>query len=155
MKDKSQYGNSLFDLIKKLSGHGSLVIVLLPLQNSSKLISGAFDHTIRIWNLSTYKEEKKIDELVCNVNTSILEIDNKRVIVSGNGFINVLNIETSIVEQLIENIEFTQVLKLIKIRDNQVFCGCYSRKTIKYDININIYLILDNKFHDKNSTGII
>ena len=50
-----------FKIAYKLQGHSDKIVVLLQLKNGY-LVSGSYDHTIKVWDLNTYQEIATIKE---------------------------------------------------------------------------------------------
>ena len=127
------------------------------------MISGSWDGTLRLWNMSTYQCDKVIEGVYCNDINSLCQIDKNRVIVGGHNSFSIVNIDKCIIEKRIEDETLGYVRCFLKLRDNKtILCGCeydgsfcfYDMKTEQYKITMNnhkgvisdLLLIDDNTF---------
>ena len=61
--------------IKVLEGHSNFVKSLLYMKERDILISGSWDETLRLWNMSTYQCDKVIKGVRCYCHNSLYQID--------------------------------------------------------------------------------
>ena len=88
--------------IKVLEGHWDYVNSLLYIKERDIMISGSFDVTLRIWNMSTYQCITVIERVECCYSTnSLYQIDKDRVIVGWVNSFCILNIDICVIEQTI------------------------------------------------------
>ena len=64
-----------------LTGHSNFVYSLLYIKERDIMISGSWDGTLRLWNMSTYQCDKVIERVGCYSTNSLYQIDKNRVIV--------------------------------------------------------------------------
>ena len=148
--------------IKVLEGHSSGVKSLLYIKERDILISGSWDETLRIWNMSTYQCDKVIDGVYCYYTNSLYQIDKDRVIVGeGSWFksFSIVNIDKCVIEKTIKDESLGAVKCFLKLRDNKtILCGCsygfcfYDMNTEQYKITKNNHnAITDLLFKDDNT----
>ena len=109
------------------------------------MISGSWDSTLRLWNMSTYQCVTVIKGVKCCDNNSIYQIDKDRVIVGGYNTFYIVNIDKCIIEKTIEDISLGTVNCFLKLRDNHtILCGCSDGKFCFYDMNTEEYKTTKN-----------
>ena len=69
--------------IKVLEGHWDYVTSLLYIKERDVMISGSYDETLHLWNMSTYQCITVIEGVDCCSTNSLYQIDKDRVIVGG------------------------------------------------------------------------
>ena len=143
--------NHPYNLIKTLNGHTGRVTSIIQLKDKDILISGSSygDKTLRKWNLLTYQCVKIINTIYCCDKNSLLEIDNNRIIVGGYNVITIVNISNDIIEHQIENYKLSYVDSFLKLRDGNIFCGCYNGLICLYDIKLNTLSFREKKIHNE------
>ena len=128
--------------IKVLKGHSYYVYSLLYIIERDILISGSYDKTLHIWNMSTYQCDKVIEGVDCYSNNSLYQIDKDRVIVGGYDSFSIVNIDKCIIEKIIDDESFEKVCCFLKLRDNKtILCGCYFGVFCFYDMKTEQYKI--------------
>ena len=110
------------------------------------MISGSYNVTLRIWNMSTYQCDKVIEGVeCCYFHNSLYQIDKDRVIVGGGNSFSIVNIDKCIIEKRIEDESFEGVYSFLKLRDNKtILCGCYNGIFCFYDMNTEQYKITND-----------
>ena len=155
--------------IKVLREHSNSTTSLLYIKERDVMISGSFDYTLRLWNMSTYQCITVIEGVDrCFIN-SLYQIDKDRVIVGGDKSFCIVNIDKCIIEKRIKDKSLGYVYCFLKLRDNKtILCGCnngilcfeymifcfYDMNTEQYKITndnhqlaiIDLLLIDDNTF---------
>ena len=145
--------------IKVLKGHRNYVSSLLYMKERDILISGSWDVTLRLWNMSTYQCVTVIKGVDCYFTNSLYQIDKDRVIVGAYDSFCIVNIDKCVIKKRINVKSLGYVNCFLKLRDNKtILFGCdygifcfYVMNTKKYKIiNDNHYsdllLIDDNTF---------
>ena len=113
------------------------------------MISGSFDKTLRIWNMSTYQCDKVIEGVDCCSNNSLYQIDKDRVIVGGYNSFCIVNIDKCVIENRIDDKSFEGVDCFLKLRDNKtILCGCNNGIFCFYDMNTEQYKITKYNHND-------
>ena len=144
--------------IKVLKGHSSTVTSLLYIKERDILISGSFDMTLRIWNMSTYQCDKVIEGVDCCSTNSLYQIDKDRVIVGGGGWVksfSIVNIDKCVIEKRIKDKSLGYVRCFLKLRDNKtILCGCEHGIFCFYDMNTEQYKIINDN-HQLAITDIL
>ena len=108
------------------------------------MLSGSWDETLRIWNMSTYQCDKVIEGVDCFFTNSLYQIDKDRVIVGGVNSFSIVNIDKCIIEKRIKD-ESLDVCCFLKLRDNKtILCGCYNGIFCFYDMNTKQYKITND-----------
>ena len=92
-----------------------------------------------------YKIINKVD---CCYSNSLLEIDNNRIIVSGDRVITIVNISNDIIEHQIKNDKLYYAWSLIQLRDGNILCGCENGLICLYDIKLNTLSFREKKIHN-------
>lgn len=85
-------------LLEVLSGHEGPVISLAfaPVATSSTLVSGSWDHTIRIWNCIESSGEHETVEIMSNVTAVAFKPDGEEIAVAAiSGNIQIFNVKTA------------------------------------------------------------
>ena len=136
--------------IKVLEGYCNCVNSLLYIKESDIMISGSWDDTLRLWNMTTYQCYKVIEGVECRWNNSIYQIDKDRVIVGGYYTFSIVNIDKCVLEKKIEDESFGDVPCFLKLRDNHtILCGCNDNGLFCfYDMNTEEYKITKNNHRD-------
>ena len=134
--------------IKVLREHSSLVNSLLYIKERDVMISGSFDYTLRIWNMSTYQCDKVIEGVKCFYINSFYQIDKDRVIVGGYDSFCIVNIDKCVIENRIKDELIGHFYCFLKLRDNKtILCGCYNRIFCFYDMKTEQYKITNDNHH--------
>ena len=134
--------------IKVLTRHWDYAPSLLYIKERDIMISGAFDVTLRLWNMSTYQCDKVIEIKCCNTN-SLYQIDKDRVIVGGVNSFSIVNIDKCIIEKRINVKSLGFVHCFLKLRDNKtILCGCKYGIFCFYDMKTEQYKITKNNHND-------
>ena len=125
------------------------------------MISGAFDITLCLWNLSTYQCDKVIKGVHCYSTNSLYQIDKDKVIVGGVNSFYIVNIDKCVIEKTIKDKSLGGVRCFLKLKDNTILFECsygtfcfYDMKTEQYKITkknhkgyvYDLLLIDDNTF---------
>ena len=140
--------------IATLTGHETRVSSLLYISNKNLLVSGSYDRTLRVWELSTFQCAKIINGVYCHSANSLCLIDNNRVIVGGESNIYIVNITEGTIEKVIEDINLGYVFSFEMLRDKRtVMCGTYSSKFYLCDID-NFSFCFINSGHMDNVNDI-
>ena len=141
--------------IKVLKGHSSYVISLLYIKERDILISGSFDVTLRLWNMSTYQCDKVI-EGVRSFPNSLYQIDKDRVIVGMDNSFSIVNIDKCVIEKTIKDESLGRVYCFLKLRDNKtILCGCNKGIFCFYDMKTEQYKITKNNHNDNISALLL
>ena len=112
------------------------------------MISGAFDGTLRLWNMSTYQCDKVIEGVDCSLNNYLYQIDKDRVIVGEVNSFCIVNIDKCVIEKRIDDESLGYVDCFLKFRDNKtIFCGCKYGIFCFYDMNTEQYKITNDNHH--------
>ena len=134
--------------IKVLRGHSNYVNSLLYIKERDIMISGSYDGTLCLWNMSTY-QCKVIKGVECCSNNSLYQINKDRVIVGGVNSFSIVNIDKCIIEKIIEDESLGGVGCFLKLRDNKtILCGCQYGIFCFYDMNIKQYKITNDNHND-------
>ena len=114
------------------------------------MISGSYDGTLRIWNMSTYQCVNVIEGVQCYFPNSLYQIDKDRVIVGKHkSSFYIVNIEKYIIENIIKDETFRYVSCFLKLRDNKtILCGCDKGTFCFYDMNTEQYTMTKNNHND-------
>ena len=148
--------------INVLEGHSNKVTSLLYMKERDVMISGSYDETLRLWNISTYQCDKVIEGVDRCFTNSLYQIDKDRVIVGGVNSFSIVNIDKCVIEKIIIEDESIGAVKcFLKLRDNKtILCGCdngifcfYDMKTEQYKItnDNHCYAITDLLLIDDNT----
>ena len=141
-----------YTVITKLEGHKASVVSIIQIED--KLISGAWDDMLCIWNSSTYKFEEKIMNVICCWSHSLLELDKNKILVGGMKAIKIVNIEEYIIEQNIQNNELDNIWSLMKLRNGNILCG--NDKGVLFCIDLTTFsIVYKKKGHDKTISSLI
>ena len=109
------------------------------------IISGSWDETLRIWNMSTYQCDKVIEGVDCCFTNSLYQIDKDRVIVGGFDSFCIVNIDKCVIEKIIKDESIEYVDCFLKLRDNKtILCGCVDGIFCFYDMHTEQYKITKN-----------
>ena len=113
------------------------------------MISGSYDETLRLWNMSTYQCDKVIEGVGCCFTNSLYQIDKDRVIVGWVDSFCIVNIDKCVIEKTIKDESIKYVACFLKLRDNKtILCGCYNGIFCFYDMNTKQYKITNDN-HDR------
>lgn len=89
------------------------------------MLSGSYDKTLRIWNISTYQCESIIEGVECYWMNAIYQIDNERVIVGGRNKFTIVDIKNYMIETIIVENTIKYFSCFLKLRDNKtIISGC-------------------------------
>ena len=128
--------------IKVLEGQHA--ISLLYIKERNILISGGILEELRLWDMSTY-QCGKIGGVFCGYINALCQIESNRVIVGGMYTINIVNIDSYVIEKTIKNNELGYVHCFLKFRNsNTILCGCGKGIFCCYDIITEEYKISYN-----------
>ena len=131
--------------IKVLTGHSRDVISLLYIKERDVMISGSYDKTLRLWNMSTYQCDKVIEGVFRCFTNSLYQIDKDRVIVGGDDSFCIVNIDKCVIEKRIKDKSLRRVDCFLKLRENKtILCGCNKGIFCFYDMNTKQYKITKN-----------
>ena len=131
-----------------LTGHSRGATSLLYIKERGIMISGSFDVTLRIWNMSTYQCITVIEGVDYCFTNSLYQIDKDRVIVGGYISFCIVNIDKCIIEKRIKDKSLGSVYCFLKLRDNKtILCGCYKGRFCFYDMNTEQYKITNDNHH--------
>ena len=110
------------------------------------MISGSYDGTLRIWNMSTYQCVNVIEGVQCYFPNSLYQIDKDRVIVGKHkSSFYIVNIDKCVVENIIKDETLGYVRCFLKLRDNKtILCGCDKGIFCFYNIKTEEYRITEN-----------
>ena len=109
------------------------------------MISGSWDVTLCLWNMSTYQCDKVIEGVDCYLTNSLYQIDKDRVIVGEHKSFSIVNIDKCIIEKRIKDESLGYVRCFLKLRDNKtILCGCDNGIFCFYDMNTKQYKITKN-----------
>ena len=109
------------------------------------MISGSWDGTLRLWNMSTYQCDKVIEGVDCCSTNSLYQIDKDRVIVGEHKSFCIVNIDKCVIENRIDDESFKGVDCFLKFRDNKtILCGCNNGIFCFYDMNTEQYKITND-----------
>ena len=112
------------------------------------MISGSYDVTLRIWNMSTYQCITVIEGVYCCFTNSLYQIDKDRVIVGEHNSFCIVNIDKCIIEKRIKDESLGDVNCFLKFRDNKtILCGCDNGIFCFYDMKKDEYKITKNNHH--------
>ena len=132
----------------KLRGHRIWVNSLLYIKERGIMISGSWDETLRLWNMSTYQCDKVIEGVDCS-HHSLYQIDKDRVIVGEHNSFSIVNIDKCIIEKRIKDESIVYVGCFLKLRDNKtILCGCKYGIFCFYDMNTEQYKITNDNHND-------
>ena len=113
------------------------------------MISGSFDVTLRLWNMSTYQCDIVIEGVYRCFTNALYQIDKDRVIVGGVNSFSIVNIDKCVIEKTIKDKSLGYVRCFLKLRDNKtILCGCYNGIFCFYDMNTKQYKITKNNHND-------
>ena len=143
--------------IKVLREHRDYVKSLLYIKERDILISGSYDETLRLWNMSTYQCDKVIEGVDCYFTHNYLyQIDKDRVIVGGVNSFSIVNIDKYVIEnRIIEDKSLIYVHCFLKLRDNKtILCGCKNGIFCFYDMNTEQYKITKNN-HNRDISDLL
>ena len=122
-----------------LEGHSDWVNSLLYMKERDIMISGSFDKTLLLWNMSTYCITV-IEGVECYSTNSLYQIDKDRVIVGGEDSFSIVNIDKCVIEKRIDDESLGRVYCFLKLRDNKtILCGCDDGILLFYDMNTKEY----------------
>lgn len=141
--------NSPYTLVKTLEGHTGCVNSIIQLKGKDILISGSSDWNLIKWDLVTYERNNVTDGVLCSYQNSMIEIDNKKIIVGGDK-ITVVNVSNCRIEYTIIKDELGFVYSFMILRDGNILCGYDNGLLCIYDIQNNTLTLKENKIHDKN-----
>ena len=135
--------------INVLEGHSSHANSLLYMKERDILISGSYDKTLRLWNMSTYQCITVIEGVDCYFINSLYQIDKDRVIVVGYYSFCIVNIDNCIIEKRIKDESLGDVRCFLKLRANKtILCGCQYGIFCFYDMNTEQYKITKNNHNN-------
>ena len=143
-------------LVKVLKGHRNCVYSLKYIKERDIMISGSWDVTLRLWNMSTYQCITVIKGVRCRFTNSLYQIDKDRVIVGGVNSFSIVNIDKCIIEKRIKDESLLgDVNCFLKLRDNKtILCGCDNGIFCFYDMNTKQYKITKNN-HNNDITDLM
>ena len=131
--------------ITVLKGHSNWVHSLLFIKERDIIISGSWDETLRLWNISTYQCITVIEEVECWSTNALYQIDKDRVIVGGSDSFRIVNIDKCVIEKKIKDRELDYVNCFLKLRDNKtIICGCDNGIFCFDDTKTEVYKITEN-----------
>ena len=135
--------------IKVLKYNKMNVFSLLYIKERDILISVSSDHTLLLWNMSTYQCETVINGVECCDTNSLYQIDKDRVIVGGYFTFSIVNIDKCIIEKGIRDLSFNRVKCFLKLRDNKtILCGCGKGIYCFYDMNTEEYKTIKKNYNN-------
>ena len=135
--------------IKVLEGHSSYVKSLLYIKERDVMLSGSWDMTLCLWNMSTYQCITVIEGVDCRFTNSLYQIDKDRVIVGGDKSFSIVNIDKCVIENRIKDESLRWVCCFLKLRDNKtILCGCKYGIFCFYDMKNEEYKITKNNHND-------
>ena len=113
------------------------------------MISGSWDATLRLWNMSTYQCITVIEGVLCCSTNSLYQIDKDRVIVGGGNSFSIVNIDKCIIEKRIEDKSLGYFVDcFLRLRDNKtILCGCNNGIFCFYDMKTEQYKITYDNHH--------
>jgi WD40 repeat protein len=86
-----------------LTGHSNSVESVAFSQNGKRIVSGSYDQTVRIWNVETGEEERKLKGHSDSVISVAFSQDGKRIVSgSGDETVRIWNVETEEEERKLE-----------------------------------------------------
>ena len=110
-----------YNKISKLRGHKDIVNSIILLHSKEVLVSGSSDQKLIFWDMKTYKEIKKMDDIPCY---NFYEVDSRRLVVGGYRTITVVNPVTYQVEAYIEDEDNGYYRSFIMLKNGHLLCGC-------------------------------
>ena len=135
--------------INVLKGHWDYVNSLLYIKERDVMLSGSWDDTLCLWNMSTYQCDKVIEGVYYCSHNSLYQIDKDRVIVGGDKSFSIVNIDKCVIEKTINVKLLRYVDCFLKLRDNKtILCGCIKGIFCFYDMNTEQYKITNDNHND-------
>lgn len=143
--------------IATLEGHTEKVTSILQLKNKNILVSGSTDKdsTLRIWNLTTYKNEKIINKIQCCYRNGLVEIKNERLCVGGNGRVSIVNMITYEIEKVICDESLGLILSFVLLGENNLLCGSEKGKIFYIDLVTFKGKVINDKAHKEHISSIV
>ena len=143
-----------YNCISLLNGHTNDVSSIICIKEKEILISGSYDETLRVWDLSKYQFKNIINNVMCWDKNSLIQIDSNRIVVGGGKDITIVNVNNYIIESKINNEKLNCVYSLMKLGENYVLCGCEEGIVCLCDILAKT-IIKKIKMHDKHINDLL
>ena len=110
-------------LIKTLNKHKSTVISIAKIKDKNWLVSVSYDNKLIIWDLNKYIILKEINDIKCNFINGIKELPKKRMIISSDTSLVIINYVSG---KIIKTIEIgIKSITFEIIDDFTLLIGCF------------------------------
>ena len=141
--------------ISVLNGHNDKVSSIIQLVGTEYLLSGSHDSTLRIWSLISYQCVSVISDVYTESANSLLQYDEKRVVVGGMESFEVVDIKkgNKIIKMGYDGLR--EVNAFMKWKNDIVLMGCRYGFIGIFDINKgNTFYVRDTE-HKKSITSLV
>ena len=124
---------------------------ILYMPEKDLLIAGDID-TLRLYNATTYEKIAVINDVLCQGSSTLIQIDERRVLTGGAASIDVVDVEKRTKESAID-IEVGWISCFMLLRDNNtVLCGCDKGMAVVYEVDTRKTRLVQWK--DKGETTV-
>ena len=141
-----------------LKNKGGMFSSIIQIKDKELLISG--EQTIKkeivsIWDIKRYQCIMSISGIFCHSANSIVQLDERNVLIGGLSKIVVLNFYTGKIEKVIQDSNIKHVTCICLLKEGKfILCGCEEGKFLLYDRESKI-LTQKQTSHKKTITNII
>lgn len=145
-----------FEHLITLNSHNESIISIIELKNESYIFSvgNNEDNTLRLWNSSTYKCEKVIENVECQWCNGLLEV-NTKVLVGGKEGLYIIDVNTQQLESKIKMENVRNINSMISFEDNKVLVGCNEGKLFYLNCEDCKILSLKEAAHNSDIYGLV
>lgn len=145
-----------YNCVETLNGHTRNVCSLIELSKKDYLVSGGQDSTLMFWDNETYRIKKRIEDVSCAWNNSMIEIEKNRLIVGGFDSINIIDLNKFEVEKKIKVEDINTLYSLVQIHKGIILFGCYSEGHFLFlDVDENTFVNITKGLHSKAIKGLL
>jgi WD40 repeat protein len=132
---------SPYDKLALLKQHNDVVNSIIQVKDKETLISVSEDNTLIVWDLITYQMLLIFDEIYSSSPASLIELYGKYIVIGGRGWISLLEVDSYVLLNYIENEEQpnTTYMSFIEgdVNNNTFICGTTNGELNEVDINTN------------------
>ena len=124
--------------------------------NESEIVSAETkSNYIIFWNINTFKEIKKIDNIVCHWNRNSMNLINENTLFIGGDEYNGIYLIDAINYHLISQIKLKKIVSIstiIKLDNGNILIGCEKESKSKKENNSYTYCLREYKYNLNGKT---
>ena len=143
------------ELSHTLKRHSKEITSILKIYNSDLLLSGSDDLTLKLWNIHTFQCVSSINDIHCISSNTLLQYDDRRVVVCGSGIIYVVDFLKCEIEKKFEDKKMSLIFCINKLNDRFILCGCNNGSLCLFDMETYIIRHKRKRAHDSTVSSLI